>query len=231
MNWDAPLKPAELTENRLIEAILDGHFPIDSTLPAERELAAQLGVTRPTLREALQRLARDGWVEIRHGRPTRVRDFWREGNLGVLGAIAHHKEHTPPDFVPNLLTVRLLLAPSYTKAAIERHPQEIVTLLEGYTDLEDIPMAFAKADWELHQNLTIRSGNPVFTLILNGFRDLYHSMALIYFTKPAARQHSRNFYLDLREAAIAQDVDTAEAVTRTVMHKSLDLWKQAITQP
>jgi GntR family negative regulator for fad regulon and positive regulator of fabA len=228
MNWDAPLKPAELTEYRLIEAILDGHFPIDSTLPAERELASQLGVTRPTLREALQRLARDGWVEIRHGRPTRVRDFWREGNLGVLGAIAHHREHTPPDFVPNLLTVRLLLAPSYIRAAIERQPQKIVGLLDEYTDLEDTPQAFAEADWELHQKLTILSGNPVFTLILNGFCALYHSMALIYFAKSEARQHSLTFYHDLREAAVTQDAETAEAVTRAVMHKSLDLWRKAV---
>ena len=230
MNWDAPLKPAELTENRIIEAILDGNFPIDSTLPAERELASHLGVTRPTLREALQRLARDGWVEIQHGRPTRVCDFWREGNLGVLGAIAQHREHTPPDFVPNLLSVRLLMAPAYTRAAIELHHQEVASLLEGYMDLEDNPQTYAKADWELHQNLTILSGNPVFTLILNGFRDLYHNMALIYFAKPETREHSHTFYLDLREAALAQDIDAAEAVTHAVMQKSLDLWKQTLTQ-
>ena len=54
----------------------------------ERELAGQLGVTRPTLREALQRMARDGWIKIQHGRSTRVRNFWREGNLGVLSGIA-----------------------------------------------------------------------------------------------------------------------------------------------
>src|SRR3990170_7275190 len=87
MAWDPPLRPAELAETRLIAAILDGQFPINSTLPPERDLSTQLGVTRPTLREALQRLARDGWLEIRHGRPTRVRDYWHEGSLGVLGAM------------------------------------------------------------------------------------------------------------------------------------------------
>ena len=70
MDWELPLRPAELAENRLIDAIVDGDFPINATLPPERELAQQLGVTRPTLREALQRLARDGWIEIHHGRRT-----------------------------------------------------------------------------------------------------------------------------------------------------------------
>jgi GntR family negative regulator for fad regulon and positive regulator of fabA len=68
MDWVSPQKPAEFTEQRLIDAILDGHFPIGSALPAERDLAAQIGVTRPTLRETLQRMARDGWIEIHHGR-------------------------------------------------------------------------------------------------------------------------------------------------------------------
>jgi GntR family negative regulator for fad regulon and positive regulator of fabA len=230
MSWEAPLKPAELTEKRLIEAILEGHFPIDSTLPAERELASQLGVTRPTLREALQRMARDGWVDIQQGRPTRVRDYWREGNLGVLGAIAHHQEHIPPDFVLNLLTVRALLAPEYAHAAVAHHPHETLTTLDGYEQLEDAPLAYAKADWELHQKLANLSGNPVFTLILNGFSDLYQSMAMIYFALPETRQHSRAFYRELRSAAAEQDAEAAESITRTVMLKSLELWQLTSTK-
>ncbi|XPE41305.1 GntR family transcriptional regulator [Shigella flexneri] len=35
-----------------------------------------IGVTRTTLREVLQRLARDGWLTIQHGKPTKVNNFW-----------------------------------------------------------------------------------------------------------------------------------------------------------
>ena len=44
-----------------------GEFPIGSRLPAERELAAQLGVSRPSVREALIALEVEGLVEIRAG--------------------------------------------------------------------------------------------------------------------------------------------------------------------
>jgi GntR family negative regulator for fad regulon and positive regulator of fabA len=226
--WEAPPRPAELTETRLIEAILEGHFPIGSNLPAERELAEELGVTRPTLRETLQRLARDGWIEIRHGRHTRVRNYWREGNLGVLGTIARHKNHVPPDFVPNLLEVRISLAPAYTRAAVERKPLHVAELLTDYVTLIDTPQTFATADWELHRQLTIDSGNPVFTLILNGFRDIYGSMALIYFSLPEARARSCIFYQDLRDAALTNDPNVAESVTRQMMIESLDLWQAAV---
>ena len=215
MNWELPLRPAELIEPRLINAIIDGRFPINSNLPPERELAQQLGVTRPTLREALQRLARDGWIEIRHGK----------SNLAVLGTIARHQDHIPPDFVPNLLQVRELLAPAYARLAVKRAAKNLAKFLENYQNLADTPDVFAKADWEVHQYLTIESGNPVFTLILNGFKELYPQMGRVYFTPPKARARSRKFYADLLRAAQAHDAERAEAVTREVMRDSIDLWK------
>ncbi len=225
MNWEVPLRPAERIENRLINAIVDGEFPINANLPPERELAQRLGVTRPTLREALQRLARDGWIEIHHGKSTRVRDYWHEGNLAVLGTIARHQDHVPPDFVPNLLQVRALLAPAYARLAVKRAAKNLAKFLEGYPDLADTPDAFAKADWELHQYLTIESGNPIFTLILNGFKELYPQMGSRYFTPARARARSRKYYIDLRSAAKAHDSERTEVITRAVMQDSIDLWK------
>lgn len=228
MNWDLPpQRPAELIETRLINAILDDQFPANSNLPPERDLAAQLGVTRPTLREGLQRLARDGWIEIRHGKPTRVRDYWQEGNLAVLSAIARHMDHLPADFVPNLLHIRSLLAPTYTQLAVKRASKALSKFLSPYLELEDSPQAYAQADWELHQRLTMESGNPIFTLILNGFKDLYPVMGQRYFASNKARARSQKFYTDLLKAAQANDPAKASRVMQAVMTDSLSLWKAA----
>ncbi len=227
MNWELPPRPAELIENRLINAIIDGEFPVNATLPPERELAVRLGVTRPTLREALQRLARDGWIDIRHGKATRVRDYWCEGNLAVLGAIARHQDHLPPEFVPQLLQVRQLLAPAYARLAVKRAAKNVAQFLGNYQDLIDTPDTFARADWELHHFLTVESGNPVFTLILNGFKELYLPMGNVYFTPPKARTRSRQFYAELLAAARARDAGAAEQVTQAVMLDSIKLWKAA----
>jgi GntR family negative regulator for fad regulon and positive regulator of fabA len=228
MNWTSPQKPAELAETRLIEAILDGRFPIGENLPAERELAAQLGVTRPTLRETLQRMARDGWIEIQHGRPTRVRNYWQEGNLGVLSALAHHPDQAPDDFVANLLAVRHLLAPAYTRLAVAHEPAALVDLLQTLVETPDTPETFASADWRLHHQLTIFSGNPIFTLILNGFIHLYPPMARLYFSLAEARAHSRAYYQQLLETAREEKPDAAEAVTRQVMTESMAHWRRAM---
>ena len=206
MNWELPLRPAELIENRLINAIVDGDFPINSNLPPERELAQRLGVTRPTLREALQRLARDGWIEIRHGKSTRVRDYWHEGNLAVLGTIARHQDHVPPEFVPNLLQVRELLAPAYARLAVKRSAKNLAEVSGRLSRLDGY------AGYLCHKPIgnciSISRSNratPIFTLILNGFKELYPLMGSVYFTPPKARTRSRKFYADLRAAAQARD--------------------------
>jgi GntR family negative regulator for fad regulon and positive regulator of fabA len=226
--WDSPLKPIELSEARLVEAILDGTFPINSTLPAERDLAVQLGVTRPTLRETLQRLSRDGWIEIHHGKATRVRDYWHEGNLLILNAIARHQSTLPSNFVPNLLQIRLLLAPAYTRLAMQNSLNETIRLLESMQQVLDTAEEFTRVDLELHCRLTVLSNNPIFTLILNGFGDLYGTMGRVYFQRQQNRDHSRSFYKKLLSAVLSNDPFLVEEVTRRVMEDSISLWSQAI---
>lgn len=218
-------RPAEFAEQQLIDAILSGRYPIDACLPAERELAVQIGVTRPTLREALQRLGREGWLEIRQGKPTRVRDYWREGSLGVLNALAHHPAAQPPDFITHLLEVRLALAPAYSAQAVARRAGDTTAFLAASLRLADDPADFAAFDWQLHRRLAELSGNPIYLLILNGFGELYLPLAERYFQAPEPRQYSRQFYADLLAAAQAGDSSQAEQTARAAMRLSLDLWQ------
>ena len=222
--WLPPERPAELTERRIITAILDGTFAVDSNLPAERDLSVQLGVTRPTLREALQRLARDGWLEIRQGKPTRVRNYWQEGNLAVLASIAQHGENLPPDFVPWLLSARVLLAPAYTRQAIEKNAVQVESCLSDFGSVPDNPQAFANYDWNLHRQLSILGGNPFFTLFINSVRRLYEILGPRYFALPEARQHSRSWYANLRKCARECNGEEALHLTERIMQESLELW-------
>ncbi|RPJ26934.1 MAG: fatty acid metabolism transcriptional regulator FadR [Chloroflexi bacterium] len=228
--WNPIQKPAQVAEARLLEAILSGHFAVNSDLPGERDLAAQIGVTRPTLREAMQRLARDGWLDIQHGKPTRVRDYWQEGNLGVLSMLAQMPSKQTPDFVAHLLEIRVLLAPTYTRQALEQAAPEIAARLVNYADLEESPSSFAGADWELHFLLTQRATNPIFRLLLNSFQDLYQIMGERYFASAESRKRSLTYYAELLNCAKKGASLKAETLTRAVMEESLMLWKKS-SQP
>jgi GntR family negative regulator for fad regulon and positive regulator of fabA len=225
-DWQPISKPAEIAETRLLEAILSGRFPIQSKLPAERDLAAQIGVTRPTLREALQRLGRDGWLDIQHGKPTRVRDYWSEGNLGILARLAQLPAYQPPGFVDQLLEVRLLLAPEYTRQAVERSPDEVATFLLRSWALEESSARFASFDWELHVCLTQLAASVVYRLLLNSFHNLYLMLGEHYFNFDECRQRSRIYYAALLECAKQKDAPAAESLTRQAMLESRKLWNR-----
>ena len=224
--WQHISKPAQIAERRLISAILDGTFAINSHLPGERELAEFLGVTRPTLRETLGRLERDGWVEINQGKATRVCDYWKEGNLGVLNTLSRFPEHMPDNFIENLLIARLAMAPTYTAMAVENAPVEIGSFLAGRHNLDENPGNYARFDWEVHHTLTLFSNNPVFVMILNGFKDLYLRLAPYYFKIASARQHSIHFYRDLAHAAEKGDPNQARILSDMVMRESMIFWQQ-----
>jgi GntR family negative regulator for fad regulon and positive regulator of fabA len=226
IGWASIPKPAELTEKRLIEAILNNTFPIDSNLPGERELANALGVTRPTLREALQRLERDGWLEIHQGKPTRVRDYWKEGRMGVLNSLSEHLNALPRNFISDLLAVRLAMAPMYVSLAVKFSPDQVLDFLRGRLELEDSPQKYARFDWELHHTMTILSGNPVFVMILNSFKDLYLTLAPHYFSTSSSRQRSFTFYQELAGIAKKRDIDLAKTCTESVMKDSIEFWGQ-----
>jgi GntR family negative regulator for fad regulon and positive regulator of fabA len=224
----APRKPAAHAEKALVTAILEEEFPPGSVLPAERDLAVKLGVTRPTLREVIGRLERDGWLTVRHGKPTAVNDVWRSGGLNVVSGIVRHAKVLPPGFVPSLLELRLLISPAYARGAVERSPDDVRELLAGHGDLPETAAAFAAFDWRLHHRLTVASGNPLFTLILNGFAGFYERMARRYFRSPEARRTSRRFYADLLACAGRGDAAAAEAVTRAVMARSIEMWRNFV---
>src|SRR5262245_40946618 len=69
----------------LVHDIVRGTYPAGSRLPAERELARMLGASRPTLREALRRLAEWNLVFARRGSGIAVREE-RDWMIEVLPA-------------------------------------------------------------------------------------------------------------------------------------------------
>ena len=65
-----PLEPKRLYRQiaEKLRALMEtGEFAIGKRLPAERDLAVQLGVSRPSVREALIAMEVEGWVEVRGG--------------------------------------------------------------------------------------------------------------------------------------------------------------------
>jgi GntR family negative regulator for fad regulon and positive regulator of fabA len=219
------VRPAQYVEKYLVSAFLDGTYAAGSVLPSERALANEIGVTRPTLRETLQRLANEGWITIHQGRSTVVNDFWWQGGLSLLSTIAKYGEYLPEELIDYLLEVRVLLLPLVARLAVEKNPDSLQEHLAGLDDLPDDPEAFADYDWQLHELMARGSENPVFALILNDFKSIFYTMAGGYFSLEDARDTSRLYYREF-SIALREGGDSAEKVVREAMEKSKSMLRE-----
>ncbi len=220
----APRNTAQQVEKTLVSAILQGELSPGSRLPNERELAQRLGVTRPTLRETLKQLAKEGWLKIHHGKPTRVADYWQEGGLGMLATLARHGRSLSPEMVNHLLQVRSLLLPPVAQAAARREPGTLRGHLLGVRALADRARDYTRFDWRLQVLFCRCSGNPIFTLILNDFAECYLSLAGLYFRERAQRRRSRGFYHELARAL--ERGRPVEPVVRRALEESARVWRR-----
>ncbi|HSN28438.1 MAG TPA: GntR family transcriptional regulator [Kofleriaceae bacterium] len=121
-----PIRPREpahqACEHALRRAILRGELAVGERLAPERELAAQFGVSRLTLRAALATLDAAGLISVRHGSGYVVRDFVRDGGPDLLPGLAElaAERGDLPAVAADLLRVRRHLA----HAALERMVEE-----------------------------------------------------------------------------------------------------------
>lgn len=222
---DQPFRPAQFTEQRLITAILDGTYPPGSALPSERRLAEQFGVTRPTIRETLQRLAGEGWISIHHGKSTHVNNFWETGGLSLLGTLARYGDFLPKDLILHLLNFRINLMPPVARDAIRREPEVIRNYLTKRNKLSPRAETFTAFDWGLQMTLAKYSGNPVYPLILNDFEFVFNTLAQFYFSYDEAREASLRYYGEL-EQAVGKNTAAVEKAVREAMKTSISIWKK-----
>mgnify|MGYP001232351289 FL=1 len=138
--------PAGFAEKYIIESIWNGRFPPGSILPAERELSELIGVTRTTLREVLQRLARDGWLTIQHGKPTKVNQFMETSSLHILDTLMTLDSDNALSIVEDLLAARTNISPIFMRYAFKANKETSERTIE--TVIESCESLLAAESWD-----------------------------------------------------------------------------------
>jgi GntR family negative regulator for fad regulon and positive regulator of fabA len=218
--------PAGFAEEYIVESIWSGRFPPGTILPAERELSELIGVTRTTLREVLQRLARDGWLTIKHGKPTKVNNFWETSGLNILETLARLDEDGIPELVDHLLAARTNLSAVFIRGAIRNQQDKTIGILNSHSDIPEDGKIFAQSDYQLNHDLAFASGNPVYVLMMNGFRGLYSRIGGYYFSNQNSRDLTRGYYKQLLELAEKGDYEGVPLVIRDYAIESGKIWQE-----
>jgi len=221
------LTPAAFAEQYIVESIWNGKFAAGTILPAERELAEIIGVTRTTLREVLQRLARDGWLTIQHGKPTKVNDIWQSATLNVLDTLITLDDEGSMKLADDLLHARTSIASIFLRQAVKHDPARLLEVLKELDDVSNDADGYIDFDWHFHHTATRASGNPIYTLMLNGFEAIYYKLGRFYFGWEQTRQLAYQYYKDLEVAITQGDAEKVVKILWDYGHESGELWNKA----
>jgi len=139
--------------------IADGTIPHGERLPAERELAAELGVSRTSLRDALRELELKGLVDRRPGRGTMVLE---PGQSGVGKSMLSKLDRNERDLL-EVMDLRGVIEPSITALAARRAtPRDIRDLHQIIQNMEDGDVDQAPAfDAVFHGQIARATHNPL----------------------------------------------------------------------
>jgi GntR family transcriptional regulator, transcriptional repressor for pyruvate dehydrogenase complex len=162
-------------------------------LPAERDLAAKIGVSRPTVRAGLRALAAIGVVRSRHGSGTYIPDGPPSLGSDALSFLAALHGFTRDE----MYEARRILEVGAAGLAAERAtPEQIATLAEEvaslFASMQD-PQMFLVHDINFHRAVAAASANPIVASLVEMVSALYYESR-----RDTAMRASP---LDLRDAA------------------------------
>src|SRR4051794_28569805 len=156
---------------RLIER---GELRRGDRLPAERDLATQVGVSRPTIRAGLRTLAAMGVVQSRHGSGTYIPEGPPALNTDALSFLAALHGFTRDE----MYEARRILEVGAAGLAAERAtPEQIATLAEEVASLfasMQEPELFLVHDISFHRAVASASGNPIVASLVEMVSAMYY---------------------------------------------------------
>jgi GntR family transcriptional regulator, transcriptional repressor for pyruvate dehydrogenase complex len=154
---------ADQVYGKLLEDIASGGTSVGDRLPTENQLAENFGVSRPVVREALTRLASDGFIASRQGAGTFVRNRPPSRLLQFASASGLS------DFLSSFEVRIALEGESARLAAARRSDDDIARITATIRELEAgiaAGTATTDSDFDFHRAIARASGNILLAEIL-----------------------------------------------------------------
>jgi DNA-binding FadR family transcriptional regulator len=210
---------------QLRSLITGGEFTPGSRLPAERDLAKQLGVSRPSVREALIALEVEGWVEVRTGSGVYVleRDK-RKGGKANGHVTVPATEWGPLELIRARRVIEGEIASLAARQARRKDIAAIRAAIDFMQDDADKGVQPLEGDRAFHTAIAQACGNAVLVETVQTFWDarrgpLFERLGDYFETVPSWRKAIAEHEIVL-EAIRAHDGDAARAAMQQHMDKS-----------
>ncbi|QZS57310.1 GntR family transcriptional regulator [Rhodococcus opacus] len=214
--------------DQITARVLGGDLAAGDALPSERRLAEAFGVSRPAVREAIQKLAQAGLVEVRQGDATSVRDFRQHGGPELLSQLLVRDGVPDWAVVRSVLEARRMIGVQVARLAAGRATDESGAALRVAVDRlasDSDPVAQQVGALAFWERVVDTADSIAFRLIFNSLRNSYEKTKTAMAAVILSEVGRTDLYSQLAEAISAHD-EVAAAQTATTL---LDLGTAAVT--
>ncbi|HEX9115340.1 MAG TPA: FadR/GntR family transcriptional regulator [Anaerolineae bacterium] len=180
-------------------------------LPPEGQLAADLGISRGSVREAIKALESLGIVQVRHGSGVFVRGF----NLDSILTLFSYGMAFDPDTIPEILQIRVWLETAPVDEVLARLDDGLLHRLEALMAAWGAKVEQGEAtgdeDREFHRLLYSALGNQSFTSLLEVLWVAYHATGIVQATGKADQARTYAEHQAILAAVAAKDAGLVRA--------------------
>lgn len=197
------------------DSVLKGTLKPGDQLPAERELAQQLGVSRTAVREAVKTLREKGLVEAYSGRGTFITDGTSQAARQSFDLMIKLGQQ---EGSPHLAELRLILEPGIAGlAAVRAREEDLATMREAVAVMDRAqkdPEAYIEADLDFHLALAEAVANPLILSLIDSIVGLLREQRLKIFNVEGGPQRGQVHHKRILEAMEKRDAEMARAAMR-----------------
>lgn len=170
----SPISLAESAAGILRGKILSGELKAGDRLPAERDMAEQMGISRSSLHQAVMELEYEGFVSIVPRRGTVVRDYRKQPTPQSLEALMNYGSlEVDRALFNDMMDFRLWLETECARlACTHSFPGTLDEMQEIADNLEKPGADISDLLYSFHYKLTQASGNSIYSMIFRGFEQV-----------------------------------------------------------
>lgn len=206
---------SEKVARQIKKAISDGVFRMGDRIPSERELAEQMGVSRPSVREAIQILEIQGMVETIHGGGSIVRNIAEQEIQKPFETFLKEDRQR----VLDLTEVRAMMETWAARRAAKYRTDEEIERILGY--LTEMEQDFEKGrirpevDFKFHTEIAAATHNTIFVHLIDSIYHLLNYSVKIHreqvFVTRKDQETILNHHRNIFRAIQDQDPDESES--------------------
>lgn len=219
----------EICVQEILAKILSGELKPGDRLPAERELAEAMGISRSSVNHGIMELETMGFLSITPRRGTVVSDYRAHPTPQSLAAVMRYSSVQMEEALfSDLMATRLLIEVESARLACTNiYDTTVEKMRKLVEELAQEPEDPTEILYRFHYLLTAASGNSVYSMIYRGFETVLCTLIRQHYSMRSEDiKESAQLHGALLDAIIRKDEKASQELARRILTQGITVLQE-----